>query len=553
MRPSALHEALLKAALCPPPEALAAFGSVRDRFDLDRLDVSAQRLLPLLARRLTEAGSTDPVLSKCRKVARFTWLRTNLLLSRTRPLVEAFQREGIPAMLCKGAAVIVQTGLPIALRPMDDLDLVVPREFAARAIDLSLEQGLSSSYPAGVARLKASYLDTVHALQLTHPSGAGIDLHWHLLALSLHRRADEEFWSRGRPAQIGGLEALVTCREDTLLHVLAHGAPWSEAPPARWVSDSFLLLTAGGEPLDEDVLVRTARRHRISQAVREALEYLREVFGAPVSLSLTKELARSRVPVWERVEHRFRLSLGTSAPVAATRAEGLALDFHAWVRRAVPPGQSPSFRDAVRFLEDEYGARTAMAAGAHALFVLMGRPWWLRRAVRALLRMDGCPAIKGTPVLPGEDIDFTSSGDAYPYLRFGWSLPEPDGLWTLGEEARLCLPLARPIQEDLAITASLSAFLARGRPNFEVDVVVGGRVAGTWAFTGDRMAVEDRRVVVPAALVFRKAALEITFVVRSPVSPLEARYNGDPRRLGLYLRSLRLGERPVPRQDLLSR
>ena len=93
------------------------------------------------------------------------------------------------------------------------------------------------------------------------------------------------------------------------------------------------------------------------------------------------------------------------------------------------------------------------------------------------------------------------------------------------------LPLAEPDGEPYTVTIDLVPFLTPTRPHMEVDV----RGAARWGFSGTD-AADARRVLRIAAA----DRIAIRFAIRHPISPLAARYDGDPRPLGIALRGLSL-------------
>ena len=78
------HELLLRATLGPEDEALDAYERWREEVDLATVDRASQRVLALLSERLGDRRD-DAVAEKVRRIARFTWLRTQLLLERSAP------------------------------------------------------------------------------------------------------------------------------------------------------------------------------------------------------------------------------------------------------------------------------------------------------------------------------------------------------------------------------------------------------------------------------------------------------------------------------------
>ena len=69
---------------------------------------------------------------------------------------------------------------------------------------------------------------------------------------------------------------------DQLLHTCWHGARWNEVPPIRWVADAMAILGASAPEIEWPSLLKKAERHRIVLPVKDALEYLKKKFDAPV-------------------------------------------------------------------------------------------------------------------------------------------------------------------------------------------------------------------------------------------------------------------------------
>src|SRR5215207_9735235 len=120
---------------------------------------------------------------------------------------------------------------------MDDLDVAIPRALAAQAIEVMRGLGFESAM-AGDPR----QLDERHALPFRDPSGAELDLHWHVLHSSLHHDADTEFWAAAEDAEVRGVACRVLRREDALLQACTQGREYSDTHPLRWAADAAELL-----------------------------------------------------------------------------------------------------------------------------------------------------------------------------------------------------------------------------------------------------------------------------------------------------------------------
>jgi hypothetical protein len=468
-------------------------------------------VLSLLAERLD--GQDDEVAAKVRRIARFTWLRTQVLLERTAPAVGALAESGVPVMLIKGAAVLAHTDWKVARRPMDDLDVAVPRALAPQAIEVMRGLGFGSAL-AGDPR----QLDERHALPFRHPSGAELDLHWHVLHSSLHHDADTEFWAAAEAAEVRGVACQVVCREDALLQACTQGREYSDTHPLRWAADAAELLR-GAERFDWDRVVEQAKRHRLGREMREAARVLAEVTGEPVPAAAVGGGMRRRATTsarWRRAGGAARRAeeSGGDGPLAPTRAERVQDEWLSWVRRELAPGTSLRPTHAALFLKD-----------AWALPRVRNVPF--RRTVED-------PTPPGAVALRrGDTLGFRHGEAGVANLGAGWWAPDPHGTWSRAREAVLVLPLADPDDGPFTVTIDLVPFLPPSRPHLEVRV--GGQ---RWGFSGTTLADTRRVVRVPAQAGRERIALRLQ--IRHPLSPLAARYDGDPRPLGVALLGLAL-------------
>ncbi len=473
---------LLVAAVGDPDLAEPAYRAWRASVDLQDLDGSAIRVLPLLAER-AEAAGDHLVNRQIAKVVRFSWLKSQLLVTRTLPAIEALQAAGVPVMVTKGAAVVHHSHGQLHLRPMNDLDVAVPRGKAGRAASVLVQQGLVA--PAMPARPRgAAILRQVHALAFTDPeSHAELDLHWQVLHGSLHPAASAEFWQRAGAGELRGTPVRVLAREDTLVQVVAHGQRWNLDRPLVWVTDAALLLR-GRTDVDWDLVARVATRHRVADVVAEGLAGLR---------GLAPSLVPERLPSALRAPRR-------TAPASAHWQE--------FVRRTVAPGRRPGPATALRYSRERRGAEARPSAPAVA-----------------------------APLRPGDRLTFTTSGTGTPSLGAGWWAPDGFGAWSRGQRCELTLSLdgasAPAVELQLGLVPLVGGPVAERVVDLDVD---GVRVA-RWRF---RSAEEYTRVVeVPVPPGGTVSTLR--FSVDGRLSPSEAGTMADHRPTGFALRFVILG------------
>jgi hypothetical protein len=139
----------------------------------------------------------------------------------------------------------------------------------------------------------------------------------------------------------------------------------------------------------------------------------------------------------------------------------------------------------------------------------------------------------------GTLLDFRATGNAAPYMLFGWSLPEPSGTWTVGSEAALLMRLARPDGRALQVIAEVKPFLAPRHRKLDVDIIVNDTIIDQWRFTLGKKG-RTRQVLVADAIGDAGMLLRVRFRIWQPTSPASVAQSSDSRPLGLFVHSLRI-------------
>jgi hypothetical protein len=298
--PGAPGSLLLRAALGPREDALAAWTKYEREYGLDHLDEAQFRLLPRVHHHLTALGSTThPAAGKLKAAHRQSWCRNQMMFHRLAAALRALEAEGIPSMVLKGASLSVTAYRDGGARPMRDSDVLVPTRDAARAFHCLAAHGWRTAFPVR-SPLSGTARRSRHAIQLTDGAGGEIDLHWHMLFLSRTPNADHGFWQRAVPVSIAGAQTRAPSAEDQVLHALTHGLADNPIPGIRWIADTCLAMTP---ELNWDIVIEEAERHRVLPWVRDGLTYLATEFGAPVHAGVLARLARIHVAASEELEY----------------------------------------------------------------------------------------------------------------------------------------------------------------------------------------------------------------------------------------------------------
>jgi hypothetical protein len=293
--PSPGQELLLRAALLDGPDAVAAWTAWRRS---PVLDPGSERLLPLVYRSLERHGSAPPALASA---YRKTWSQNRLRLHELGATVAALAAEGIETLLLKGGALLLVAYGDYGARPMSDLDLLVRRPQAGRA--LATLAGLGYHSPLGRAE---ALVGLRHGDELVDGAGRRIDLHWHALQEACWPGADDRFWEGSVELEDGGLVTRTLCPADQLLHVLVHGARWSATQPVAWVADATALIRAQSGTLDWERLVAEAAARRVTTPVAFSLAYLARTFAPEIPPATLQALGAAPATRRERLEQRIK-------------------------------------------------------------------------------------------------------------------------------------------------------------------------------------------------------------------------------------------------------
>ena len=144
----------------------------------------------------------------------------------------------------------------------------------------------------------------------------------------------------------------------------------------------------------------------------------------------------------------------------------------------------------------------------------------------------------------GEQLRFEAgtSGEIDRRALRGFSSPEPDGTWTEGTPAAVCL-LATPPPGDLILDADVAALADPARRLAqEAEVSVNDEPLDRWEFS--TLGMTHRRLVIPRRLLDGTRHV-LQFRILHPTSPAEIGLGPDTRRLGLRFSTLRLQPAPA--------
>jgi hypothetical protein len=368
---------LLRAALLSGPEAVPAWRKWNESHELDHLEAGTFRLLGLLYRNLVRAGvdANEALMPRLKGIYRNFWTKNQLILGRKVELLRTLESKGIPMMLLKGAALTLTVYRDHGVRPMDDFDLMVPRDRVSEAMDVLEALGWQSEVHA-----PRDLPSSIHACSFRNAEGACIDLHWCLCHLPAGAEFDRSLWEQSELLVFQGVNLVVPSATDQFLHTCAHGPQYKAVSPVRWIADACCLLKQSGSKVDWDRIATYAPAVGAVLGVQGTLIYLSNHLELPVPEPAERTIFRLRPTFQERWETRL---LGKRLPSPLHR---MPLDFSHHLRCSRGQGLIRRLRGFPQYFRHannlEHGQFTAHHRARAVYWLRHWLPWHLRRVPR---------------------------------------------------------------------------------------------------------------------------------------------------------------------------
>jgi hypothetical protein len=194
------------------------------------LTLTSQDLYPYLAYRLEpyiECVAVPRVWETLFRARRLTAVHNLRLRHELGKAIEALRQSGIPALALKGVVLAYTTYPDPSLRPMSDLDLLVPTGKRERALHVLQQVGFH--YPDSVL---ATHRDHSWRLAPEQEFAPLLRLRASKVLLEVHSELEcsepvlpmpaREFWCRSVAVDLHGLRVRTLCPEDFLFHLCLH-------------------------------------------------------------------------------------------------------------------------------------------------------------------------------------------------------------------------------------------------------------------------------------------------------------------------------------------
>lgn len=296
------QELLLKSCLFKDDLLTEAFNSWKNlvNFETD-IYHSSFRQLPLLYFNLYKNGIDDQLMLRLKGIYRKSWSKNQLLFHKAANIIRLLQDHEIPVIVFKGIALSLVAYKNFAVRPMADIDLLVPVSKAEAAFSLLKQNHWISSDPAN----DDYYLQNGKSITLLGEEDTELDLHWYPFFECFGLMNENDFWDKAVPVEISKVKTLALCPADELLLTIVHGLMPNIEPPIRWIPDSMVILTAADLTIDWSRFFDYAKKFHVVIQIKEGLKYLKEVFDAPVPQHIYSEIVKLKPSVTDKMVYKY--------------------------------------------------------------------------------------------------------------------------------------------------------------------------------------------------------------------------------------------------------
>jgi len=297
------QEMLLKASLFRGNSALHAWQEWKKSINIeDEIDNGSFRLLPLLFQNLRAYKVSDPLMERLKGVYRQTWYKNQKLFHDTGKILKQLHKTGVNTLIMKGGALSILTYQDLGVRPMADVDVMVPFSQIILATNTLKQLGWEPNiYPESLETLKYRI-----SLQYKNQSGEEFDLHW-FPYIEFNREFSEDIWDHSVQVKLGNEKTAALSETDCLIHVIIHGTLWNPEPPIRWIADAMSILNTPGLHLDWERFIIIIKNNRISLQIGNALRYLKSTYHAGIPDTVIETISRIPVSMVERISYKYSL------------------------------------------------------------------------------------------------------------------------------------------------------------------------------------------------------------------------------------------------------
>ena len=226
----------LEALILQGPSAQRAFRQWIDCVDFENIRLEATQLVPALFDRFVRRYQSIPHFPRMKGLHRLSFARNTFLMHAAWHALVRLQEQGVKIIVFKGASLALKYYSGPPLRPMGDIDILVPTHQYDLANAILLKNGWKHRHPEEIRR------EIYHATDYVNATSQGLDLHRRTLQEVRNASFDKELFQRAHSFEWQGANFLMPSPEDEVLITIVNAMRDWDLIKLIWVQDLALII-----------------------------------------------------------------------------------------------------------------------------------------------------------------------------------------------------------------------------------------------------------------------------------------------------------------------
>ena len=257
---------------------------------------AAQQIAPLLFYTIQKALNHSLIPQSFKDtledIYQHTLSRNLFLYHILEKIIKSFRDKNISLIALRGPVLGENLYSNIALRPMQDLDILIKKEDRQTADEILHKLGYRTSIPFHIFQM--IYINKDSQIPLD------IELHW---ALDPKIEKDAQtLWGNTCTTRINDAEVPMLRPELLLIHLLTHLDKHITLGETRliWFSDIYRLVRCYGKNMDWNFFLDKTEKNKLQKPVYEILSIIKEWFELSMPVYVTDRLKTVKCPYLEK-------------------------------------------------------------------------------------------------------------------------------------------------------------------------------------------------------------------------------------------------------------
>ena len=298
---------LLKAALLSSEKAICFWNRWRSKVPFEDIDPGSQKLIPLLYQNLTDLGVEEPIIAKYKGVYRRTWVENQFALQKLIPVLQSFHDADITSIILKGGAMMAGYYQNPGLRPIDEIELLIPTNRATYAVSKLSALGWRCEDGGSLESKPDFYFSSRTAQRFSTQDGRKIKIRWRLSLIKGDGIIDADHWQHASETQINGKKVYIYQPTEQLIDVCVYSLWGDSGAKIQMIADAARIINQSSSDIDWDLITHTTKKQRLLLPVLETLSVLAVLLDAPIPPDLLKQIEGMEVSTTEVKEHQIRV------------------------------------------------------------------------------------------------------------------------------------------------------------------------------------------------------------------------------------------------------